>query len=146
MVTRAHEAGPLAREIDHTADVGLELEAPTLPLLFEHAGLAMVALMIDLSAVEARERVPLVIEADDREALLRDWLQALLVRFQAGGFAPCELAVETMSECAVRGWGAGERVDPARHTLLTELKGVTYHQLAVRETATGWCARVILDV
>src|SRR2546428_529769 len=44
MVTRARDGGPFAREVEHTADLGLEIEAPTLPLLFERAGLAMLRL------------------------------------------------------------------------------------------------------
>jgi SHS2 domain-containing protein len=146
MVTRARDPAPLAREIEHTADLGLEVEAPTLAVLFERAGLAMLGLMIDLAAIEPRERVTLAVEAEDREALLRDWLQALLVRFESGAFAPSELAVEAVDEHAVHGWGAGERIDPARHCIYTEIKGVSYHELAVRETAAGWWARIILDV
>jgi len=146
MVTRARDAGPLAREVEHTADLGLEVEAPTLAVLFERAGLAMLGLMIDLAAVDPRERVALAVEADDAEALLRDWLQVLLVRLAGDGLAVSELAVEDVSERAVRGWGAGERVDPARHRFYTEIKGVSYHQIAVRRTAAGWWARVILDV
>src|SRR5439155_1020070 len=57
MVTRARDPGPFVREIEHTADLGLEVEAPSLPLLFERAGLGMLGLMIDLAAVEPRERV-----------------------------------------------------------------------------------------
>ena len=149
MVTRACDPGPLgplAREIEHTADLGLEVEAPSLAALFERAGLATLALMIDLAAVEPRERVELGCEADDREALLRDWLQSLLVRFQADGLALCELAVESIGERAVRGWGRGERIDRSRHRLYTEIKGIAWHELAVRERAGGWWARFILDV
>jgi len=146
MVTRARDPGPLAREIEHTADLGLEIEAPTLPVLFERAGLAMLALMVDIAAVEPRERIELAVAADDRVALLHDWLQAILVRFETEGFAFAELAVEEVTERSARGWGAGERVDPARHRIHTEIKGVSYHELAVRETAAGWCARVIFDV
>src|SRR5438876_9249436 len=146
MVTRARDPGPLAREIEHTADLGLEVEAPSLAVLFERAGLGMLALMIDLAAVEPRERVELACEAEDRETLLRDWLQSLLVRLQAERLALCELGVEAISEGAVRGWGRGERVDRSRHRLYTEIKGVTYHELAVRERDGGWWARFILDV
>ena len=146
MVTRARDPGPFVREIEHTADLGLEVEAPSLPLLFERAGLGMLGLMIDLAAVEPRERVAIALGAEDREALLHDWLQHLLVRLQAGPFAVSELAVEEVSERTLRAWGAGERVDRARHRLYTEVKGVTYHQLALRETAGGWWARIILDV
>ena len=146
MVTRARDAGPLAREIEHTADLGIEVEAPTLPTLFESAALGMLALMVDLGAVEPRIRVPLEVLADDREALLHDWLQAVLVALEADGIVLSEVAVDELRDGSVRGWGAGERLDPARHAVHTEIKGVSYHALAVRETGAGWSARVILDV
>jgi SHS2 domain-containing protein len=146
MVTRARDGGPLVREIEHTADLGLEVEAPTLAALFERAGLGMLGLAIDLASVEPRERRPLQCEADDREELLRDWLQALLVCLQADGVALSELAVETVTDRLVRGWGAGERLDRSRHAVYTEIKGVSYHQLEIRETRPGWWARFILDV
>jgi SHS2 domain-containing protein len=146
MVTRARDGGPLAREIEHTADLGFEVEAPTLPLLFERAGLALLGCMIDLTGVETRERVALAVEAESLEELLHDWLQALLVRFQAGGFVAAELSVDEIGARTLRASAAGEHVDRARHRFCTEVKGVTYHQLAVRATPAGWWARVILDV
>lgn len=146
MVTRARDSGPLAREVDHTADLCIEVEAPTLPVLFERAGLAMLALAVDLDGVEPRERIVLAVDADDRQALLHDWLQTLLVRLDVEGFATAELAVDEMTERSVRGWGAGERLDRARHRTHAEIKGVSYHELTVRETDRGWWARIILDV
>src|SRR5262245_47091765 len=145
MVTRAHDGGVFGREVEHTADLGFEVEAESLAALFEKAGLMLVGLMIDLGGVAAREEVSILVEAESREDLLHDWLQALLVRYQPSGFAACELAVE-MDELRVSAIARGERVDSARHRLYTEVKGVTYHQLAVRATASGWWARVILDV
>src|SRR5262245_29376787 len=146
MVTRAHDGGVLGREVEHTADLAFEVEAGALAALFERAGLMLVGLMIDLGGVEARDEVAIVVEAESREELLHDWLQALVVRYHAGGFAACELAVEHIDDMRVSGRARGERVDPARHRLYTEVKGVTYHQLAVRESDAGWWARVILDV
>ena len=146
MVTRAHDLGPGVRELEHTADLGLEVEAPSLPLLFERAGLGLLALMLDLATVEPREPIAIVLAAEDRESLLHDWLQHLVVRLQAGRFAVCELAVDEVGAGTLRARGAGEPVDRARHRLHTEVKGVTYHQLAVRQTAGGWWARVIVDV
>jgi len=146
MVTRAREGESYSREIEHTADVAIEVEAPTLSALFERAGLGMLALMVDLATIAPRERRVVAVEADDRESLFHDWLQTLLVRFQAGLFVPCALAVDELSECALRGWAEGERIDVSRHGIHTEIKGVTYHALAVRETATGWWARIVFDV
>src|SRR5216110_1132919 len=120
MVTRARDPGPFVREIEHTADLGLEVEAPSLPLLFERACLGMLALMIDLAAVEPRERVAIAPADEDREARLHDWLQHLLVRLQAGPFAVSELAVEEVSESAQRTRPSRERIDRVRHRLYTE--------------------------
>jgi SHS2 domain-containing protein len=146
VTTRAGDLGTSVREIEHTADVGLEVEAPTLPVLFERAGIAALGLMLDLDSVAPREREEITLEADGVEELLHDWLQALLVRLQAGGLAFTELTVESVDARAICASGAGERIDRARHRLYTELKGATYHQLAVRETPHGWWARVIFDV
>ena len=146
MTTRARDAGPLGREIEHTADLGLEVEAPTLAALFERAGLAMLGLALDLTPLAPRERRPVAVEADGVEELLHDWLQALLVRLQVDGFAACELDVAHVDEHAARGTAAGECVDLARQPRYTELKGVTYHALAVARDPAGFSARVIFDV
>ena len=41
---------------------------------------------------------------------------------------------------------AGEPYDPERHPVKIAIKAVTYHQLAVEQTASGWRARVIFDI
>ena len=146
MTTRARDAAPLAREIEHTADLGLEIEAPTLAALFERAGLAMLGLMLDVAALAPREERALTVEGDDVEELLHDWLQTLLVQLQVDGFAACELDVARVDERSVRGSARGERIDLARHPIHTELKGVTYHALAVARDPAGFSARVIFDV
>ena len=146
MPTRARDPGLVVREIEHTADVGFEVEAPTLGVLFERAGLATLGVAVELETVAPRERLALEVHAEDTVSLLHDWLQHLVVRLQAGRFAVCELAVDEVGGGALRARGAGEPVDRARHRLHTEVKGVTYHQLAVRQTAGGWWARVIVDV
>jgi len=145
-VTRARDAGPLAREIAHTADVGFEVEAPTLAVLLERAGLALTGLMVDLAGVEPRERIALAVEADGPEDLLHDFLSTLLVRFEIEGFIACELAVDVVGVRALGATAAGERVDPSRHRLYSGVKAVTYHELAVEQRDGGWWARVILDV
>ncbi len=40
----------------------------------------------------------------------------------------------------------GEPYDPSRHTVLAQIKAVTYHQVRVAQDAGEWSARVILDV
>jgi SHS2 domain-containing protein len=146
MSTRARDAGPLVHEIEHTADLGFEVVAPTLAALFERAGLGLMDIMVDLTAVEPRSQTTLAVEAEGLEDLFHDFLQALLVRFQAGGFVVCELGACVSGAERVEVTAIGEPVDPRRHALRAEVKAVTYHELAVRETAGGFWARVIFDV
>ena len=40
----------------------------------------------------------------------------------------------------------GEPFDSARHSIKTEIKAVTYHEVEVRETEKGLKARLIFDV
>src|SRR2546427_9622496 len=72
VVTRARDGLPAVREIEHTADVGFEVEAPSLAELFERAGLALLGLMVDLTTVEPRERVGIAVAAEGLEELLHD--------------------------------------------------------------------------
>jgi protein archease len=146
VVTRARDAASLAREIEHTADVGFEVEAPGLAELFERAGLAMLGVMVDLAGVAPRQRAGISVEAEGLDELLHDFLTQLLVRVESTGFVACELALDVVDRRRVRGEAVGERIDPARHRLYGQVKAVTYHQLAVAERDGGWWARVILDV
>jgi protein archease len=147
VATRARDAGPLVREIEHTADLGFEVEAPTLPALFERAGLGLTGFMVDLAAVEPRAQTTLAVEADGLAELLHDFLQALLVRLQTGAFVAAELAVHVQGTARVEAVARGEPLDVRRHGFRGELKAVTYHELAVRQApGGGWWARVIVDV
>jgi SHS2 domain-containing protein len=40
----------------------------------------------------------------------------------------------------------GERFDPSKHRINTEIKAVTYHQVTVKKTPDMWVGRVIFDV
>ncbi|MGH7342514.1 MAG: archease [Candidatus Rokuibacteriota bacterium] len=145
MTTRAGDAAWSARDIEHTADVGFEVDAPSWPVLLERAALVVAAMIVALDGVAARETVRLEVAADDREELLHDWLQAVLIRVQ-GGFVPCEVTVDEASDTRVAATLRGEPLDPQRHRMHGEVKGVTWHGLALEETPTGLRARVIVDV
>src|SRR5262249_53328854 len=144
MTTQAGDATWSARELVHTADAGFEVEAPGWAALLERAALVLAGMIVALDRVEARETVRLEVTAADREELLHDWLQAVLVRVQQG-FVPCEVGVEA-SDTRVVAALDGEALDPVRHRVRGELKGVTWHGLAVEETGSGMRARVIVDV
>jgi tRNA nucleotidyltransferase (CCA-adding enzyme) len=137
------------RFFDHTADVGLEVNASTVSALFEEAAVALSAVLSGSAPVEPRERVSVSLTACSVEQLLVDWLVELLGRFDielwlAGSG---RLVVEQRGDrWHLNGAVAGAPLDPHRQSTALPVKGITYHRLSVRQTADGWRATIVLDV
>jgi SHS2 domain-containing protein len=133
---------------EHTADVGVHLTAPTLDELFAEGGRAMAALVVENpELIEPRQAVTIELETEALEGLFVDWLSELIYRFEAEHllFRECSISVSD-DHRRLRATCQGEPVDWSRHEPRYELKAVTYHQLRVARTATGWEARVIFDI
>jgi SHS2 domain-containing protein len=137
---------PLFREIEHTADRGMIVEAAVPGELFEKAGLALFAIMVGVAGVEPRESRAVTAEAGGWAELLQHWLTELLCVFAIDGLVAAEVTVNEIGPTAVRGMIRGERFAPTRHEFYSEIKAVTYHDLAVTGGDAGWQARVIFDV
>jgi len=156
------------RELDHTADAGIELVAPDLETLFDRAARALRVLAVeerpDVAGLEAtpEHATPetpagessaearganattymLELEARDAGALLVRWLSELLYRIDTLG-----LAYEG-AEIEVRDRRLHARI---RETPLpvpgAQIKAITYHGLECGPRSDGrWAARVIFDV
>ncbi len=140
------------RTIEHTADLAVEIVAPSLERLFETGAVALAGVLVGLEAGSggeaggaARAWRPLQLEAPDREVLLVDWLRELLfVQMTEGlvltGAEVTELDGGRLTARAAFAEPASER--PVER----ELKGVTYHDLLVERRADGWFARVVFDL
>lgn len=168
--------------LDHTADVGIAVRAPTLEELFRRAAAGMVALVGGVEEGPADDRRPsstrrgtgssivdrrssmgpaiaassaepdvsgaaesathrLELAAPDREALLVAWLREVLFLFQTRAFQYVDAHFEVLSDTRLVARLDGTAAEP-----VMELKGVTYHALAVRREDDGWLARVVFDV
>ncbi len=131
---------------DHTADLGLRVQAADLNTLFAEAGLALLsALVEDPSAVRPERRLDVDLPADDVEYLLFDWLKALLYRFDTEKLLCSRFDVE-VGERGLKAAAWGEAFDPSRHELAHEVKAITYHDLKVERLPGGWRAEVIVDI
>src|SRR5437870_2455132 len=134
------------REIEHTADLGIEVTAPDLPTLFASAGEALYGLIVDAATVQSQEEITVTATGDGPEELLHAWLCELLAQFNVHGFVGKSCEVAELAPDRVDGFIKGEKLDLARHRFHTEIKGVTYHDFKVWEETTEWHARVIFDV
>jgi SHS2 domain-containing protein len=134
------------REIEHTADVGIEVTADNLPALFASAGEALYALIVDPATINLDADISISATGNDPEELLHAWLCELLALFNVQGFVGKRCAIVHLSDQEMHGRVSGEKLDLEQHTFHTEIKGVTYHDFKVWQEAGTWHARVIFDV
>ncbi|MGD8530210.1 MAG: archease [Syntrophobacterales bacterium] len=131
--------------IDHTADAGIRVEAPTLEDLFETAGLAFSELVTSVDSLDCRMERHFRLQEDDLETLLVSWLQELLYLLDTEDLVFGRFQVK-IHDLSLEATAWGEPFDPSIHTIKTEIKAVTYHQLEVARSELGWQAQVIFDI
>jgi SHS2 domain-containing protein len=128
------------REIAHTADWGLQVWAPDLPTLFEAAAQGMYALMDVQLATEPRITSQIDLESSDLEGLLVQFLDELLyLGYQKLAYDRFYLYLDG---CHLMGSLHGAPIASQKK----EIKAVTYHNLSVVSTSTGYEVTVVFDV
>src|SRR5579863_4814538 len=130
------------REIEHTGDIGIEIEADSRAELFRRAAIAIARLMADTAGVRPLESRDLSIPGTGDADLMHDMLSGLLRTFLVDSFIWSAATVDE-DGAGLRVHLLGERFDPNRHQFLEEIKAVTYHELSVRNADGRWFARVI---
>ena len=131
--------------IDHTADAGIRVEAPTLEDLFETAGLAFTELVTNVDSLDCRVERRFHLQEDDIETLLVSWLQELLYLLDTEDLVFGRFQVK-LHDFSLEAAAWGDVFDPNIHAMKTEIKAVTYHQLEVTKGDQGWQAQVIFDI
>ena len=139
----------MIRMLDHTADVGFELGAPTLEGLFEEARRALLMIVFERPPEEGEGVDTIRLSAPDRETLLVRWLNELNYLIQDAGFVPvgAEMRLgEGGSGYALEARLTGAPLHLEEYGWQGEIKSATFHGLEVTRGDEGWHARVILDV
>ncbi|HKA32950.1 MAG TPA: archease [Candidatus Binatia bacterium] len=134
------------REIEHTADLGIEAAGANPAELFAAAAEGFYSLVVDPAGVEPKQEIHVEASGSGWEELLQAWLSELLAEFNLRGFVGKNCAVTRIEAERVHGTVKGETLDLTRHRFHTEIKAVTYHELKVWRDGGAWRARVIFDV
>ena len=127
------------RWVDHTAEVELEIEAPTEREVLADALMALAELLGFAAAGDQRREV--AASAPDRAALLAAWLEELVLLAESEGFVATSLEDLSLKRDSLTAVVSGLVGDPP-----ALVKAVTYHRLEFAFTARGYRARVVLDV
>jgi protein archease len=143
---------------EHTADLGIHAWGPSAAAVFEQAALAMLSLIVDVSAVEPADTRDLEAQAPESDLLLAAFLNELLYVIEAGRFVPAAVHVEEPARRSaeegatgaaswhVRAQVRGEAFDPANHHVRTVVKAATLHGLSLTEASGRWHVTVVVDV
>lgn len=159
------------RYLDHItwADTAFEVRSASLQDLFRDAATATLSVMIrepDALSVQETRLIDLSTKTPQTEnaiaELLHEFLEKLLFHKDADQLLlrphkieinELEIDSQKLSEGpqGQQGWHlrahlVGEKIDPEKQELLTDVKAVTHHQFEVKKIGSEWVATVVLDV
>jgi SHS2 domain-containing protein len=128
---------------EHTGELKIRLEAPTLRGLFAEAGRALAEVMGGRPLPRSMDQAEKVhVLSTDRDALLVDFLNELLYRCDREKKLYADLAIDELSDTELSATVWGHEAEELR----TQVKAATFHGLAITEGPDGFTARLVLDV
>ena len=130
---------------EHEADIGIRGFGANLQEAFENAAIALYSVMVNVDAVEPKERRAISVSAPDDELLFIEWLNALLALSDIERMAFSKFAVR-IDGTSLTGIAWGEGLDRKRHEPKVEVKGATYHMLVVSNNDGAYTAQCVVDV
>jgi SHS2 domain-containing protein len=132
--------------LDHTADLGIHVFGSDPGDLFTTAALAMFDQIIDVKVLNGDDIHPIRVTGADWADLMVNWLRELLYLWTVRELLVITVDISSISESKLSADVATRVFDAALHPIKNEIKAVTYHQINVVQSATGWEAQVIFDI
>ena len=136
---------------DHTADVQARCYGPTLEKAFEQAVYSLMATISpNLKKIKTLVNKSIIVKAEDKQALLFDFLSEFLYIFDVEGLIFSKVIVNKIKkeangyilEADVR----GEKFDKSKHEIGTEVKAITYSYMNIEEKSDIVCIDVVFDI
>jgi len=138
------------RFLEHTADAYIEAYGDTLEDAFENAALATLEVMTDGEKVEPKIEDDVEAEAHDEYALLYNWIEELLIRFETTQRLYSRFKIssieETVSGVRLKAKIWGEPFDPKKHLSKVGVKAITYHRMEIVRKPKKVTVKFILDI
>lgn len=138
------------RFLEHTADAYIEAYGDTLEEAFENAAFATMEVMTDAEKVEPRIEDNVEVEAHDEYALLYNWIEDLLIRFDTTENLYSRFKISSIEETTgglrlkAKIWG--EPFDPEKHPRKVGVKAITYHRMEIVKKPKRVTVKFILDI
>jgi protein archease len=137
------------RYLDHMTDILVEAYGNSLEVAFANSARGLVNTMFELSEVIPDREVYIYADGHDLESLLYNWLEKVMLLMLIDKIVVSELKV-MISECdgtySIKGVAKGEQVDLEKHRYKVEIKGVTYHEMEIKQECKRVTVRYLLDL
>ncbi len=133
---------------EHTADVGIKAYGKDLNEAFENAASGMFHIITDIKNVNAIGEYKILVNAQDQEQLLVDWLSELLFLHTVSQvmFSKFEVKIEKVDQkWHLYGIARGENYNSDKHPYQTEIKAVTHHILEIKKNER-YRIQVLFDI
>lgn len=130
----------------HQADIGIRGIGKTLGEAFEQGAVALMEVICTSEKVQPKEWVEVECEAEEKDLLFADWINALIYEMDVRKmlFGKFEVAIEN-HKLTGRAWG--EPVDFDRHKIAVEVKAATFMELkAYKDDGDQWIVQCVVDV
>lgn len=133
--------------IPHTADIGIRVAGEDVKTLFENSAWALFDLLVEQKTQESGQAQEEDIEltAETKEDLLHDWLGELLFLYETRRCVYTDFKIQAISEHKLKAKVNSVPLTK-NHTIKTEIKAVTYHDLKISINPKKIVAEIIFDV
>jgi len=136
--------------LEHTADVYVAAYGINLEEAFENAALATFETMTETEKVEPKIEDSIEAEGYDEYALLYNWLEALLIKFETTENLYSKFKISKIEKTSkgfklnAKIWG--EPFNSEKHPQKVGIKAVTYHQMEIIKNPRIVTVKFILDI
>lgn len=132
--------------VGHTADVGIRGTGETLGEAFGAVADGMAAAQCDSIPRSGGDEFSFSVDAENREALLFDFLDRLIYERDVRNVLPTDHVVSVDKDAGMWRITATARGVPLEDVHAREIKAVTYSDMVIEQSNEHWRVYVVLDV
>jgi SHS2 domain-containing protein len=136
--------------LPHTADVYVQAYGKTMEEAFANTALGMEEVIVKTKNVKPETRKHIIIESEDEQSLLVDFLTQFLILHDAENLVFSKINVKKIEKVKAglkleaEIWG--EQFDEKKHEQGTYVKAATYRDMEIEKNSKGIRIKVLLDI
>ncbi len=130
---------------EHTADIGIKAYGKNIEEAFENSALGITNIITNTEQVEPTKQIQIKAEAENIQALLYEWLEEIIIKFDTKRLIFSKFKVEIENN-KLKATCKGEEFNTEKHIVGTEVKAITYHMMNIEESKKGWEISFVPDI